>query len=116
MEYIEDRRHESYIEHKLTDILLIIIMCAVIRGVEDLGEVVSYAKNKEKFLHRNFGIEKTPSKATLSRVLNIINGEKVAKVIIEIMKESKEDIGKIIAVDGKAIKGSAKKGKPNSAL
>ena len=112
---IEDQRHQSYVEHKLTDIL-IIIMCAVLCGIDELCEIVKYTENKRGFLKNVFGIDKIPSKATFSRVLNMIDGGKVANIIIEIMHENTKNIGKIIAVDGKAIRSSGKKGKAHSAL
>jgi predicted transposase YbfD/YdcC len=59
---------------------------------------------------------KIPSKSTLSRILRMVNGEKVAKATIDIMKEKAENIGDIIAVDGKAICSTSKKSKPHSAL
>lgn len=112
---IEDTRHQGYIEHKLVDIL-IIIMCAVLCGIDELGEIVGYARNKREFLEKSFGITKIPSKPTFSRILNMIDGGKVANIIIEIMKENVENLGEIIAVDGKAIRSTSKKGKPHSAL
>jgi hypothetical protein len=52
---------------------------------------------KSDFLWRTFGIKATPSKATLSRILNMINGAEVATVIVEIMKEKSAEIGDVIA-------------------
>ena len=112
---IDDQRHQSYVEHKLTDIL-IIIMCMVICGIDELCEIVKYAENKREFLQKEFGIDKIPSKPTFSRVLNMIDGIKVANIIIEIMQENVENMGEIIAVDGKAIRSTTKKGKAHSAL
>ena len=104
---IDDQRHQSYVEHKLTDIL-IIIMCMVICGIDELCEIVKYAENKREFLQKAFGIDKIPSKPTFSRVLNMIDGIKVANIIIEIMQENVENMGEIIAVDGKAIRSNTK--------
>lgn len=115
LKIIEDKRHTSYIEHKLVDVL-IIVMCAVMSGIEELGEIVTYAKSKSEFLKNTFGIEKAPSKATLSRILSMVNAEEVSKIIIDIMLEGCLDVGDIIAVDGKAIRSTSKKGKPHTAL
>lgn len=46
----------------------------------------------------------------------MIDGRKVASIIIEIMREHIENVGDIVAVDGKAIKSTAKKGKAHSVL
>lgn len=112
---IEDFRHQGYVEHKLVDIL-IIIMCTVLCGIGELCEIVKYAENKREFLKNTFGIDKIPSKPTFCRVLNMIDGGKIASIIIEIMQENIENVGNIIAVDGKAIRSTAKKGSPHSAL
>ena len=112
---IEDKRHQSYVEHVLTDIL-IIVMSAVLCGLDELGEIITHAKNRAEFYRENFGIEQIPSKPTLSRVLNMMDGDAVAKVIIEIMKERADIVGNIIAVDGKAIRSTSEQGKPHSAL
>ncbi len=73
-------------------------------------------KIKKEFLENKFGITKIPSKATLSRVLNMVDAENVAGIITGIMKESIEDTGSVVAVDGKAMRSTAEKGKPHSAL
>lgn len=114
-EIIEDTRHQSYVKHKLSHILMI-VMCAVLCGLDELGNIVTFAENKAKFFKDNFGIEKIPSKPTISRVLSIIDGQKVAKVIIDIMKTEINESEKVIAVDGKAIRSTYKTDKPHSAL
>lgn len=106
-----DTRHQSYVEHKLSDIL-VITMCAVLCGIDSLNGIISYAENKKEFLENKFGITKIPSKATLSRVLNMVDAENVTGI----MKESIEDTGSVVAVDGKAMRSTAEKGKPHSAL
>ena len=110
-----DTRHQSYVEHKLSDIL-VITMCAVLCGIDSLNGIISYAENKKEFLENKFGITKIPSKPTLSRVLNMVDAGNVAGIITGIMKESIEDTGSVVAVDGKAMRSTAEKGKPHSAL
>lgn len=51
---IEDPRHQSYVKYPLGDIL-IIIMCAVLNGLDTLGDLVVYAKNREDFFVKNWG-------------------------------------------------------------
>ena len=48
MSTIEDPRHQSYVKYALADIL-IIIMCAVLCGLDTLGDLVIYAKIKKNF-------------------------------------------------------------------
>ncbi len=112
---VQDIRHQSYVEHKLSDIL-VITMCAVLCGIDSLNGIISYAENKKEFLANKFGITKISSRATLSRILNMVDAGKIAEIITGIMKESIEDTGNVVAVDGKAIRSTAEKGKPHSAL
>jgi predicted transposase YbfD/YdcC len=112
---VQDYRHSSYIGHKLSDIL-IIVMVAVLCGLDQLNELVVYANEKAEFFERHCGISKIPSKPTFSRILNMVKGEAVVGVIVDIMKEEAGDLGRIISVDGKAIRSTSEKGKPHSAL
>ena len=50
---IQDKRHQSYMEHKLSDIL-VITMCAVLCGIDSLNAIISYAENKKEFLENKF--------------------------------------------------------------
>lgn len=112
---IEDSRHSGYVEHNLADVL-IIVMCAVMCGLDGLAEIMVYAASRAAFIKEKFGIGQIPSKSTVSRILNMVDGDAVAKVIIEIMMEKAELLGDVIAVDGKAIRSTSKKGRPHSAL
>ena len=55
-------RHQSCVQYPWANIL-IIIMCGVLFGLDALGDLVIYAKNKEGFLVKEAGIEKVPSKS-----------------------------------------------------
>ena len=112
---IEDPRHQGYVKHKLSDILLI-VMCAVLCGMDQLCDVMAYAQNKADFFRTNFGIEQIPSKPTMSRVLSVIDGQKIAETIFAILQETLGTQGDVIAVDGKAIRSTSVAGKPHSAL
>jgi hypothetical protein len=89
---IEDPRHQSYIEHKLCDVLTI-VMCAVISGLDQLSDIMMYAENRISMLSEKFEITAIPSKPTFSRILNMIDGEKIGMVILEIMRENFELLG-----------------------
>jgi len=112
---ITDLRHQGYIEHKLSDVL-ILVMCAVLCGLDELGDILIFAQKRQDFFMEQFGIEKIPSKPTLSRILNMVKGEAVAGVIIEIMREIAGSGGEVLAVDGKTICRTTKDGHPHSAL
>ena len=115
MSGIEDPRHQSYVKYPLADIL-IIIMCAVLCGLDTLGDLVIYAKNREEFFVKELGIEKVPSKATVSRILSMIDGKESVEAIIDVLHIRFGTAGEVIAVDGKAICSTAKTGNPHSAL
>lgn len=112
---IEDPRHEGYIKHKLSDIL-ILVMGAVICGMTELADMMTYFKSKSEFYKETFQIDQIPSKPTMSRILSILNADAVGEVIIKIMCEHTSTIGEILAVDGKAIGGTGEKGKAHSFL
>ena len=112
---IEDTRHQSCVKHRLQDIL-VMIMCAVLCGLDELGAVMVYIRNKAEFFAQNFGIQAIPSKPTVSRVLRMIDGKQAAQTIIDIMREQIGESGDIIAVDGKAIRSTSKEGEAHSAL
>ena len=115
MTAIEDTRHPSYVKYPLADIL-IIVMCAVLCGLDTLGDLVVYAKNKHEFLAKEFGIEEIPSKATFARVLSAVSGKEIGDAILDILRMRFGAVGEVIAVDGKAIRSTAKPGHPHSAL
>ena len=73
MSKIEDPRHASYVKYPLADIL-IIVMCAVLCGIDTLGDLVIYAENKQEFLRKELGIQSIPSKATFGRILSMVDG------------------------------------------
>jgi predicted transposase YbfD/YdcC len=112
---IPEYRHESYIDHTLSD-MLIIVMMAVICGLDQLHDICVFAQERRDFFAAHFSINAIPSKPTLSRLLNMVKAESITSVIVEIMKEEVKDLGNILAFDGKAICSTSKKGKPHSAL
>ena len=114
---IEDYRHPSprVTKHPLWAVLTV-IMCGVLSGLSRTDDIEIYAKKKAEFFRDTFGIEKIPSDSTMNRILNMSQAEKITAVIIGIMHEKATELGKIIAVDGKAIRQTARKGSPHSAL
>lgn len=115
MKEIEDPRHQSYVKYALADIL-IIIMCAVLCGLDTLSDLVIYAKNKEEFLVKELGIEKIPSKATFARILSMVDGKQIGEAILDVLHSRFGTAGEVVAVDGKAICSTSKSGDPHSAL
>lgn len=115
MAKIEDSRHSGYIKHKLED-MLIMILCGVLCGIDHLEELHVYIASRKEYWKERLGIEKIPSRATLGRVLSMIDGKAVGNVVLEILREHLGTTGKVVAVDGKAICSTSKDGKSHSAL
>ncbi len=110
---IKDPRHLSYVKYPLADIL-IIIMCAVLSGLDTLGDLVTYAKSQGEFFSKELGIEKIPSKAAFARILSIVDGKDIGDAIIELLRGRFGTAGEVVAVDGKAVCSTAKPGDPHS--
>jgi len=111
---IEDPRHESYVDYELCDVL-VLVMGAVI-CVTEIKDMMTYFENTGDFYKEKFEIKTIPSRSTISRVLDVVDPDAVVKVITHIMCTHAELIGEILAVDGKAIRGTGEKGKANSFL
>ena len=78
-------------------------VCGIFSGLDELQDIVTYGKSDIAFFKETFGIEKTPSKSTLTRVMNLVDGEIVAEIIINIMRETLGVKGEVLAFDGKTI-------------
>jgi predicted transposase YbfD/YdcC len=112
---IEDGRHPGYVKHDLVD-MLIMIMGGVICGITELADMMIYFESKLPFYRMHYGIEKYPSKPTLSRILNMVDGDAVGKVIAGIMGRKAGKLSDIIAADGKAIRSTGQKDQAHSFL
>ena len=100
---ITDPRCTCDVKYPLKNIL-ILVLCAILCGQEELDDIVEYGEQKKAFLKEHFQIEAIPSKSTLSRVLALINAEEVIKQVICLMHEALGIQGKTLAFDGKAIR------------
>jgi predicted transposase YbfD/YdcC len=104
---IEDRRYENFVKHKLTDVL-IMVMCGIFCGMDELEGIVTYGKSNLPFFKEKFGIDKAPSKSTLTRIMNLVSGEQVAEIIMNMMRETLGIAGDVVAFNGKTICSTAK--------
>ena len=112
---IQDIRHQSYVDHQLADVC-VIIMCAALCGIDSLEKISVYAKGKIQFFKEKFGIERIPSASTLCRILRVLDPKEVSDAIVRIMKQHIEIADEILAVDGKAIRSTSLHNEPHSAL
>ena len=104
---IRDPRIERTKKHKLVDIL-IIALCATICGVDGWEEMEIFAEKHEEwfksFLELPSGI---PSHDTIHRVFSRIDPKEFNKILLrwtEALHQSVE--GKVVAIDGKTLRGS----------
>lgn len=92
LEVITDTRHESYIRHKLIDIILITLL-AVMSNANEWLEIEEFGKSKEKWLKRflelPFGI---PSDDTFRTVISSLNSNYFYRIVIDFLIEKMNDI------------------------
>ena len=104
---IEDSRYQNFVTHKLTDVL-IIVMCGIFCGLDELQDIATYAKSNLHFFSSHFGIKNAPSKSTLTRIMNLVDGEQMSSIIVNLMREVLGNHGEVLAFDGKTICATAK--------
>lgn len=86
---IDDPRCEVNVTHKLVDILKL-VMIAVLCGMDELDKIIDYENNKKEFLKREFNIGSIPSKATLTRVIAMLNPKILSLSIVCIIKRKRQ--------------------------
>ena len=104
---IQDPRIDRTKKHKLVDIL-IIALCATVCGVEGWEEIEIFAEEREdwfkKFLELPNGI---PSHDTMYRVFSRINPKELNATLIRWTQGLQQSVeGKVVAIDGKTLRGS----------
>ena len=104
---MEDPRYAHLCLHKLIDILVIAI-CAVICGADNWVEIAAFGRAKyawlEKFLELPCGI---PSHDTFGRVFAVLDPAQFEQHFLEWVRGvTQVTRGQVIAVDGKALRGS----------
>ena len=100
---IEDTRCECNIIYPLIDILKVILI-GVLCGMDELDKIADYGENKKEFLSKEFKIEKIPSKATLTRVVAMVNPRWLGISMVGILRTLIKEKHKQIMLDGKVIR------------
>ena len=116
-QYITDFRIERTKKHKLIDIIFI-ALCAMICGYDSWDEMELFAKAKidwfKKYLDLPNGI---PSHDTIRRVFMYIDPKAFEQCFIQwIQQLNISTQGKIVAIDGKTLKGSHNRCKGKKAI
>jgi Transposase len=114
---IHDPRIERTKKHSLVDIL-VITLCATICGVEGWEEIEIFAEEREDwfkgFLDLPNGI---PSHDTIYRVFSRINPKELNAALIRWTERLNQSVeGKVVAIDGKTLRGSFDTATGKSAL
>jgi len=113
---LEDPRVERNKLHALPDILLI-VFCGSLCGVESWADFVEYGESKKDFLKRYVKLENgIPSKNTFNRVISKLNPEAFKKCFLDWVQDFEKDLGKLIAIDGKALRRSHDRKNDRSAI
>ncbi len=114
---IHDPRIDRTKKHKLVDIIMI-TLCATICGMEGWEDIEIFAEEREewfkKFLELPNGI---PSHDTMYRVFSRINPKELGKTLAVWTQGLGQSVeGKVVAIDGKTLRGSFDKASGQSAL
>ena len=110
---IEDVRQEWKVEHKLKDIVVIILF-ATLANAEDWVEMETFAQENEEILKEHIELANgVPSHDTIQRVMSSIKPEVMKGLLEEWKKLSEEKEGemlkRILNIDGKTIRGNGNK-------
>jgi predicted transposase YbfD/YdcC len=113
---LEDPRVTRTKVYPLNEILFVVI-CAMICGADSWRDFVDFGETKFDYLKKFFPFKNgIPSKNTFARVMSAINPTKFKECFLEWVKQIQIDFQDIIAIDGKAIRGSFDYATSKSAL
>ena len=106
----DPRRQWGYIRHKLID-LLVIGLCSIITRGEGFDEMEEMGRDREEwfrgFLELPYGI---PDEDTFRRLFERLNPGALMKCLQNWLGEMSEAGGRLVAIDGKTMCGSGKRG------
>jgi predicted transposase YbfD/YdcC len=92
--------------------LLVIIICAVIAGANTISDIHIYSETKESLFRLLFGLEKAPSYNVFWWILTRMNPEQFEGCLVRwIQSLPMEDRERLIAIDGKQLRGASRAGK-----
>ena len=113
---MSDARCACDVEIPLIDILFV-LMFGVLAGYDNTEDIKNHADYFRDDLRQRFGVTRIPSESTLRRMLRLIRPEELGKATLQLMQEAFSHLeGDVIAIDGKAIRGSTIRGRLASQL
>lgn len=115
---LEDYRRQGSVRHRLIDILFITI-CAVLSGANDLKAVAIYSQRKKNWLIRILELTNgVPSYTTFWTVFVLLSPMSLEECFVQwvqsIIVKTNGKLNSDVNIDGKASRGTSKKGEPHS--
>lgn len=113
LEYIEDTRQKRKVRHSLKDILVIVLF-ATLANADDWMEIATFAELYQDYLRKYIELKNgVPSHDTIQRVMGMISPEILQQVYGKwqelLGRNEGEVLKKIIAIDGKTMRGNKQK-------
>ena len=113
---LDDPRVDRNKLHSLPDVLFI-IFCGAICGVETWEDFVDFGQSKIGFLRRYTELKNgIPSKNTFNRVISSLDPEAFKSCFHRWVKDFRQELGNVIAIDGKTLRRSYDKKNENSTI
>lgn len=112
LEKLNDIRQARKVRHKIIDIVMIVLF-AMLANADEWELIEDFAYANEDFLRKYLELPNgIPSHDTIQRVMGIIDSKALAEIITQwheiLNSDEGEKLKKIINIDGKTIKGSAR--------
>lgn len=108
---IEDPRAKDNQSYRLVD-LLIIILCAVLAGANTITDIHAYSQVKIRMFQQLLQMSTSPSYDVFWWLLTRLNPRQIESCFVRwIQSLPDEDKNKLIAIDGKHLRGAAARGK-----
>ena len=113
-----DSRQQSKVRHALKDIVVMVLF-ATFAGADDWVEIGMFAKIHETYLRKYLRLENgVPSHDTIQRAMAMLSTEVFQRIPADFREiingEEGEKLKKIIAIDGKTMRGNQQKGEKPS--
>ena len=117
IEFIEestDSRQQSKVRHRLKDIIVIVLF-AMLANADDWVEIGIFASYHEEYLRKYIDLENgAPSHDTIQRAMALVSPEIMQQIVAKWQKilngEEGGKLRKIIAIDGKTMRGNTQNG------
>jgi len=118
---LKDTRHHSYVRHKISDVLVIVVL-ALLADADEWTKIEDFARKKEKWLREFLDLEHgIPSHDTIQFVLSILDPHQLSQICLKFLMDKIEALSEmkrrenpfkkpdtdIVSIDGKTSRGSA---------